>query len=499
MANLRHGESGGDDGTPRAPLRLTVVARARQDGRMGHDPERLGWSGPWAWIALVLLLALAGCGGAGDDKGDERKRALTVWILENQPERIRATRANVERFEQQAPFTVDLVGVGDDQLAGRMADAARTGRLPDVVQLPMASAHAYAQNGILSRESAQEVVDRLGEDTFSARALSLLTDEGTVTAVPSDGWGQLLIYRRDLFDKAGLAAPKSLDDVARAARRLHSPKVAGITLSTTPTPFTAETFEHVALATGCQLLDDSGQITLASPQCVSAFATYLDLARNFSVRGDQDVDSTRDTYFGGRAAMVFWSPFLLDAMAGLRNDAVPSCPQCRADPAFLARNSGLVGPLRGPGDEPTQYGTISTWGITTGADVAGAGRFVEYMMSEGYERWLALSPQGKYPVRLGDRSDPERYVKDWDGLKSGVDRKAPLSRFYSGKSIESFGEGTRSFQRWGFEQGGAALVGKMLGPEPVAEALSVAINGDGDATRAAHRARNGVQRLKASE
>ena len=44
--------------------------------------------------------------------------------------------------------------------------------------------------------------------------------------------------------------------------------------------------------------------------------------------------------------MIFWSPFLLDAMAGLRDDAIPTCPECRADPAFLARNSGLVGPLQ---------------------------------------------------------------------------------------------------------------------------------------------------------
>ena len=28
------------------------------------------------------------------------------------------------------------------------------------------------------------------------------------------------------------------------------------------------------------------------------------------------------------------------------------------------------------------------------------------MMSDGYVPWLALSPQGKYPVRFGDRADP---------------------------------------------------------------------------------------------
>ena len=65
----------------------------------------------------------------------------------------------------------------------------------------------------------------------------------------------------------------------------------------------------------------------------------------FSPGGVQDVESTRDTYFAGEAAMILWSPFLLDAMAGLNDEAVPSCPQCRDDPAYLAKHSGLIGPL----------------------------------------------------------------------------------------------------------------------------------------------------------
>ena len=302
-----------------------------------------------------------------------------------------------------------------------MAEARRTGRLPDVLQLPMASAHAYARDGTLDADAAQDVVDQLGEETFSARALSLLTSEGKVIAVPSDGWGQLLIYRRDLFAAAGLDAPRTLEDVRRAARRLHGDGMAGITLATDPSHFTAETFEHVALAAGCQLLGDGGEVTLRSPECEYAFDLYLDLARNASVRGRQDVDSTRATYFAGRAAMVFWSPFLLDAMAGLRDDAravLPAVPARHRVPRPQERARRARWPGRAA--QPAQYGTVSTWGITANADLGAAQRFVDYMMSDGYLDWLALSPQGKYPVRFGDRSDPERYV---DGLGRAAERR----------------------------------------------------------------------------
>jgi multiple sugar transport system substrate-binding protein len=451
----------------------------------------------WSVVSLVVIaLVVPGCGGS-DEKRDSSQQRLTVWILENQPDRLRATRANAARFARAEGFAVEVVGVGDDELAQRVSAAARAGRLPDVLQLPMASAHAYARDGILSADAAQDVVDRLGEETFSARALSLLTSEGRVTAVPSDGWGQLLIYRKDVFDEAGLGTPRSLEDVRRAARLLHGGGTAGITLATDPSPFTAETFEHVALAAGCQLLDERGEVTLTSPQCEYAFELYVELARNYSVEGSQDVDSTRDTYFAGRAAMIFWSPFLLDAMAGLRDDAVPSCPECEADSAYLARNSGLVGPLAGRGGPPAQFGNVSTWGIAADGNLDGAERFVAYMMSDGYLSWLALSPQGKYPVRFGDRAEPDRYVDGWGGLESGVERKAPLTRFYAERSIASLGDGARNFQRWGFEQGGAALVGAMRESEPVAGALASAISGGGSGAAAAREAQAAVERLAA--
>jgi multiple sugar transport system substrate-binding protein len=51
---------------------------------------------------------------------------------------------------------------------------------------------------------------------------------------------------------------------------------------------------------------------------------------------------------------------------------VPTCPQCRRDPAFLARHSGLVGALSSRGRQPAQFGEIASWGITAGPDVENA-------------------------------------------------------------------------------------------------------------------------------
>jgi multiple sugar transport system substrate-binding protein len=451
-----------------------------------------------ATLVTALALLAAGCGGSsgGGSSADSGKRSVTVWIGENQPDRVQATRANAADFTRRTGIEVDLVVLGDDELPSRTAKAVKARTLPDVMQVGMADAHAFVKRGVLDADLAQQTVEELGEDTFSARALSLLTTDGRVAAVPSDGWGQLLIYRRDLFDRAGLAAPQSLAEIRRAARKLNRRGLAGITLGTAPDGFTAETFEHVALAAGCQLVDDAGNVALTSPPCLDAFARYVELARDLSPGGTQDVDTTRDTYFSGRAAMIMWSPFLLDAMAGLRDDAKPNCPECKADPAYLARNSGLVGPLLGPGGAPVQFGNIATWGITRGADAGTAKRFVRYMMSDGYLRWLALSPQGKYPVRSGDAGDPQRFEREWAALESGVDRHAQLSQFYSEASIASLGDGVRNFRRWAFEDGEAALLGALSGPQPITKALAAAIQGDITPAQAAREAQAGVSALQ---
>ena len=438
-----------------------------------------------AFASLAVLTALAvGCGGDDDEGGGGGEggggETLTVWNNEFQPDRMEATQAILDDFTEKTGIKTKQVAVPEDQLPTLMTNAAAAGELPDVVlATPLQQSQQYAAEEIFDSEAAQTVIDNLGADTFSENAIELVSKDDLATGVPSDGWGQLLIYRKDVFDKAGLEAPQTLDDVTNAAKQLNGKDdMVGITLATAAGDgFTAETFEHVALANGCQMVNDAGDVTFDSPECAETLRWYGDLASNYSVEGAQDVDSTRGTYFAGRAAMMFWSPFLLDGMAGLRADTKPSCKQCKKDPAFLAKNSGLVGPLTGSGGEPSQFGQVSTFNISVDAPTEDAQALVEFMMNEGYTRWLALSPQGKYPVRFGDSEDPEKFKTAWAELESGVDKKAPLSQSYSEESIASLGSGVENFERWGFAQGQGPLMGALGGEQPVANAVADVIGG----------------------
>ncbi|MEH1166767.1 extracellular solute-binding protein [Micromonospora sp. CPCC 205539] len=449
---------------------------------------------------LIMTLAASTLLACGDDGSDSNSKKITVWSLEDVADRVTATKAIIADFTAQTGIQVELVTVNEDQFPSLIAANAAAGDLPDVVgSVSLAGIRTIAGNELLHDSANAEIVEQLGRQTFSPRALELTSDDGKQLSVPSDGWGQLLVYRKDLFDAAGLPAPDTYEKITAAAAKLNTGGVAGITAATAPSDvFTQQTFEHLALANGCQLTDDAGAVSLASPQCVEAFRFYSDLIRTSSVKGAQDVDTTRATYFAGKAAMLVWSPFILDELAGLRNDAKPTCPQCQADPSFLAKNSGFVTAIKGPnGTQPAQYGEISSWAVLDGAAADPAKSFVEYMLGDGYPRWFGMSPEGRFPVRKGTVAEPEKFLTGWNASQAGVDVKKPLADVYGDEVLATLRSSPDTFQRWGLTQGQGKLVGAMLGELPVPKALNDVLSGKSDAAAAAARAKKDVEAIKA--
>jgi multiple sugar transport system substrate-binding protein len=452
-------------------------------------------------LLAALALVAAGCSSGGDDSGGgDGGTSLTVWTIEDVADRVTAQRKMAQEFTQKTGIKANIVAVAEDQFDQAITSAAAADTLPDVVAaLPLSALRTLQSGDLLDTDTAKKVVDDLGADTFAARSLELTRDGDTQLGVPSDGWGQLLVYRRDLFDKAGLDAPTTYDKIQQAAQALNGKNgVAGIALATAPgSAFTEQTFEYLAQANGCELVDNDRKVTLDSRQCVRTFDFYANLAKNYSVKGNQTDDSTRATYFAGKAAMVIWSSFILDEMAGLRKDALPSCTECRSVPSFLAQNSGIVTSIQGPdGKGPSSFGEIVSFATTTSAPKDSAEKFIEYMMSDAYTQWLGIAPEGKVPTRQGTEAGDTSYLRAWQKLKAGVDTKAPLSDFYDPDVLTAVQKAPETFNRWGLPQGQGALVGAMQGPLPVPKALAELINGKGDATAAAQSAQKAVEDLQ---
>ena len=458
---------------------------------------RLGVGG----VALTLLAAVAGCGGSDEGDGGSDGNQITVWTLENLPDRLDAQKKIAAAFTKESGISVKLVGVAEDQYSQLLTSAAASGKLPDVVgALPLAGVRELSVNELADTDVAAAVVEDLGKQTFSEQALSLTQQDGTQLAVPSDAWAQVLVYRKDLFEKAGLAEPSTYEAITAAAEKLDSGDTAGIVGANIPNDaFTEQTFEHLALANACEMVDDEKQVTLDSSSCDEAFSFYGDLIENYSVPGAQDVDTTRATYFAGKAAMVIWSSFILDEMAGLRKDALPTCPQCRSDRAWLAKNSGVISAMQGPsGSEPAQFGEVVSWVATADANPEAAQKFITYMMQDGYPEWIGFAPEGKIPTRKGTESKPNQYVDAWSDLPVGVDSKAPLSKFYDAEVLEGLRTSPDTIQRWAIPQGAGELLGATLAEHPVAKSVNAVTTGDADGEEAAQQADKAVTSIQDS-
>ncbi|ASU84750.1 hypothetical protein CDO52_19820 [Nocardiopsis gilva YIM 90087] len=435
-----------------------------------------------AGSAVLLLLLGAAC--APDDGGGQG--AVTFWTPHVTPDRLAQQEATAARFTEETGIDVDVVAMAADDQNQALVTGAASGDVPDVILLAPDQAAAWTAQGLLDTDTAGAVIAELGRDTFSDHALDMVTTDGAPAAVPSDGWGQVLVYRTDMFEAAGLEPPRTIEDIADAAEQLSSDGVAGIVLGTKPgDPFTTQTLEALLLGGGCDLVDDAGEVALDAPECARALDAYARMA-DASVGGDQDVETTRAAYLSGRSAMLFWGSHIFDELAGLAPDFPPTCQECADDPAFLAANSGVVTGLLPPGadgsrdpDEARQYGLTLNLGVPRGADTESARKFIEFLLSDGYMDTLAVSPEGRIPVRMGTAEDPTAFADAWASLPAGEDEDArrPLSDFYDQATMSSIVQGAQSFQRWGYGTEHAAFAGALAAQNTLSRELGPLFDG----------------------
>jgi multiple sugar transport system substrate-binding protein len=141
-----------------------------------------------ASIAVLAAVAV-GCGGdddEGDAAGGGSGETLTVWNNEFQPDRMAATQDILDQFTEKTGIKSKQVAVPEDQLATLMTNAAAAGELPDVVlATPVQQSQQYAAEEIFDSEAAQAVIDNLGADTFSEKAIELVSRDGVAIETPA--------------------------------------------------------------------------------------------------------------------------------------------------------------------------------------------------------------------------------------------------------------------------------------------------------------------------
>ena len=388
---------------------------------------------------------------------------IRFWTTEEQTPRLARQQAMAKDFEAKTGIAVEVIPVTEKDLGTRATAAFAAGDLPDVIYHPLQYALPWVEAGILDTDAASEVIDELGKGTFASGALGMAAVEDGFASVPVDGWTQMIVYRKDLFDAKGLKAPSTYADVEAALEALHNPpEMYGFVAATkVDENFMSQVLEHVFLANGISPVDGNGFKALDATKTKEVLDFYKAIVKA-SPPGELFWKQSRELYFAGKAAMIIWSPFILDELAGLRDSAPPTINDDPTSPE-LASKTGIVTNFAGPSNpEGAAWGDLRYFGITSDADFEAAQQFVAYSMNEGYTQTLAIAPEGKFPVRRGDADNGTKFIDAWSKLPVGVDRKKPLAELYPSEMIGEIVAGLDVAQRWGVKESQLGLASKMI-------------------------------------
>ncbi|HTU02427.1 MAG TPA: sugar ABC transporter substrate-binding protein, partial [Candidatus Sulfotelmatobacter sp.] len=141
-------------------------------------------------------------------------------------------------------------------------------------------------------------------------------------AIPIQSNVQLLYYRKDLFDGAGLKPPKTLDELEAAAKKLHNPPAVYGFVGRGRKTQAPYTWSHWLYANGGSWQTADGKPGINTPAAVAAAQQYVRLLRSYGDPGvtDNGPNEVQTQFLQGRAAMI------LDAVswAGLFSDPAKS-------------------------------------------------------------------------------------------------------------------------------------------------------------------------------
>jgi multiple sugar transport system substrate-binding protein len=208
-------------------------------------------------------------------------QTLRFWTTEEQPERLAKQEELAAAFKDKTGIEVDVIPVTESDLGTRATAAFAAGDLPDVIYHTLQYALPWAEAGILDTEAATEVLENLGTDTFAPGAVAMAAVEGGIASVPVDGWTQMVVYRKDLFDANGLAAPDSYENILAAVEKLHNPPemFAFVAATKVDENFMSQVLEHVLLANGVSPVGRNGFKPLDEKKTVEALEFYKAICR----------------------------------------------------------------------------------------------------------------------------------------------------------------------------------------------------------------------------
>ncbi|MGE2713997.1 ABC transporter substrate-binding protein [Mycolicibacterium litorale] len=328
-------------------------------------------------LAAVGLVFTAGCAGAGTLGATDQ--TVTIAMVSNS--QMTDARELSSKFEEANPdIKLRFVTLSENQARAKItASTAMGGGEFDVVMISNYETPQWAENGwLVNLSDYTSKTPGYDENDFFPSLRESLSYDGDMYAVPFYGESSFLMYRKDLFDQAGITMPRTptWQQVADAAARLDGPDMVGICLRGKPGwGEVLAPLDTVINTFGGRWFDENWNAQLTSPEVQRAVQFYVDTVTKVGEPGAAASGFGEcATQFGqGRTAMWY--------------DAT-SAVSVLEDPAS-STVVGKVGYAMAPMVEKPNSGWLYTWalGIPKSSDKKdSAWKFISWMTDKDYIR-----------------------------------------------------------------------------------------------------------------
>lgn len=286
-------------------------------------------------------------------KGDGK---LTLWVAGNSPEIQAAYNTVVQNFMKDNPaFSVKVEYVGWGDLSTKLTTAFAGNVGPDVFMHGVAASAGY-----MAKDQILDMTSYFNQMPDKADFLPGLIQAGTVggklAMMPNQVTNYMLIYRKDLYQAAGLdpeKAPQTWEELIANAQKLTKSDDKGITTAGLYMPYDDNADVEMAFAPilrtyGGDLLSADGKTAAFNSDAgKAALQIYVDLFLKDKVTPASPLpgDPNTSTIGRGAAAQMISGQFDLATIK-------------QADPAVY-KQIGVALPPAGPSGKPTTMSSFS--------------------------------------------------------------------------------------------------------------------------------------------
>jgi len=334
--------------------------------------------------AVSGLVLTAGCAGAGSFGASDNE--VTIALGSNS-QMTDAQELSTD-FEAKNPGTkLKFITLSENQARAKITmSAAMGGSEFDVVMISNFETPQWARDGwLLNLSDYAKNTPGYDENDFIPSLRDSLSYEGNMYSVPFYGESSFLMYRKDLFEQAGIKVNQDKNyqptwqEVADWAKTVKTDDRAGICLRGKPGwGEVLAPLDTVINTFGGRWFDENWNAQLNSPEVKRAVNFYVDLIGQAGELGASSSGFQECANLFGQGQTAMW----YDATSAV---------SVLEDPKSYPELQGKIGYLAAPIAEKPNSGWLYTWslGIPQGAkNPDGAWKFISWMTSKEYLRMV---------------------------------------------------------------------------------------------------------------